>query len=146
MSMTGDKQIGVGCGVLVFNDKGEFLLQKRKSKHGFGTYALPGGWLEFMETFEGVAKREVMEEHGVDVENVKVLGVTNNFFPAEDRHTVSIILGARLQKGEEIKIMEPHKCESVAWYNDWYNLPQPLFCEYNKFISQKMIDDYKNGL
>ncbi len=48
----------VGIGVMVMKD-GKVLLGKRKGSHGAGEYAWPGGHMEYMESFEDVAKREV---------------------------------------------------------------------------------------
>ncbi|MDR1026566.1 MAG: NUDIX domain-containing protein, partial [Lactobacillus sp.] len=82
--MSNEDKIGVGIGVLLANEKGQFLLMKRNSKHATGTYAMPGGWLEFGEGFEQTAARELKEELGVEVGDVEVLGATNNLFPKEN--------------------------------------------------------------
>ena len=137
-----DYKVGVGCGVVLFNEKGQFVLMKRLSKHGFKTYAVPGGWIEYMESFEDAARRESLEEIGVEIEKVKAIGVTNNFFPKEDRHTVTVVLAARLKSRQVPKIMESEKCESIGWYDDWENLLEPMFCEYNKYVSKEDIANY----
>jgi 8-oxo-dGTP diphosphatase len=139
--MSGYK-VGVGCSIVLFNEAGQFMLMKRTSKHGFGTYSTPGGWIEYMETFESAAERECMEELGVEIDKIKPIGLTNNFFPKEDKHTVTIVFGAKLAKGQEPKIMEPDKCESIAWYDNWDVLPQPIFTEYNKYVSKEDIANY----
>ena len=46
----------VGMGIMILKD-GKILLGKRKNSHGSGEYAFPGGHLEYMESFEGCAKR-----------------------------------------------------------------------------------------
>jgi 8-oxo-dGTP diphosphatase len=56
----------VGIGILVFKD-GKILLGKRKEAHGKGEYASPGGHLDFGESIEDCAKREVKEEVGIDI-------------------------------------------------------------------------------
>jgi len=73
-----ENTVFVGCGVILLNSKGQFLMMKRTSKHGQGTWGLPGGHMEFGETFETVAIREVSEELGIEIHNPHVLGVTNN--------------------------------------------------------------------
>ncbi len=86
--------VRVGVGVIVRNQSGEVLLGKRKSSHGEGQYALPGGHLEVGEEWEECARREVKEETGLgececerdassqssvlDLENVKYVHVTND--------------------------------------------------------------------
>lgn len=57
-----------------------------------GTWALPGGHLEFNETFETCAERELMEETGLAVENLEFVTATNNIMLAENKHYVTIFL------------------------------------------------------
>lgn len=60
-----------GSVVIIVNDLNEILLQKRHS----GNWGLPGGLMDLGESFEEVAKREVFEETGLTVENLKLLNV-----------------------------------------------------------------------
>ena len=140
--MPAEKPVLVGIGVILFNEKGEFLLMKRTSKHREGTYALPGGYMEFGETPEEGGAREVQEEVGVDFENMKVMGITNNFFPEEDRHTLSVLIAGTIKKGQEPKNMEPHKCEALVWHKDWDHLPEPMFTKYNQYVTSGDLKAY----
>lgn len=67
-----DLIMGVGCGVLIENDKGQVLLQKRSDT---GEWCVPGGALEATETYEEAAKRELFEEVGIHVDNLKLFGL-----------------------------------------------------------------------
>jgi 8-oxo-dGTP diphosphatase len=113
----------VGIGVMVFRD-GKILMGKRKNAHGAGEYATPGGHFEYMESFEGNARREVMEETGMEIGNIKFLCLVNmkDYSP---KHYVHIWLTADWINGEP-KLMEPDKCEGWDWYS-LENLPQPGF-------------------
>ena len=51
-----------GAGVFVINDKGEFLLEKRRDN---GLWDFPAGAMELGESFEECARREVFEETGL---------------------------------------------------------------------------------
>ncbi len=62
----------VGCGVLIENRKGELLLQRRSDT---GEWCVPGGALEPGETYAEAAKREIFEETGVDVADLKLYGL-----------------------------------------------------------------------
>ncbi|KIW70147.1 hypothetical protein PV04_02447 [Phialophora macrospora] len=62
----------------------KFILGKRLGSHGAGTLGLPGGHLEFGESFEDCAAREIMEETGLDVEDVEFLTATNDVMPLEE--------------------------------------------------------------
>lgn len=113
----------VGIGVMIFK-KGKVLLGKRRSSHGSGEYAWPGGHLEYMESFEECVKREVREEAGIEIENVRFLRLLN-FKTYAPKHYVDIGLMADWKSGEP-QVLEPEKCEGWAWYG-LDDLPEPLF-------------------
>ena len=56
------KRPKVGLAVIVYKD-GKILMGKRIGSHGVNTWSFPGGHLEFLETFEECAKREVLQRH-----------------------------------------------------------------------------------
>lgn len=60
-----------GAVVLVFNNKGQLLLQHRSD----GGWGLPGGLMELGESLEETARREVKEETGLDIGALKLEGV-----------------------------------------------------------------------
>jgi 8-oxo-dGTP diphosphatase len=99
----------VGIGVMILKD-GKVLLAKRKASHGAGEYAWPGGHLEYMESFEGCARRETREETGIEIENVRFLCLCNmkEYAP---KHYVHINLVADWKSGEP-KVLEADKTES----------------------------------
>jgi 8-oxo-dGTP pyrophosphatase MutT (NUDIX family) len=51
------------------------LLLKRAVEPGFGEWDLPAGYLDPHESFEMAARRETLEEAGMDVELVQLTGV-----------------------------------------------------------------------
>ena len=61
-----------GCGVIIENDKGEILLQKRRDN---GLWALLGGGMEIGEKFIETAKREVYEEAGIEIDELTLFGI-----------------------------------------------------------------------
>lgn len=126
----------VGVGIMIFKE-GKILLGKRKGSHGEGEYSFPGGHLEYMESFEGCARREIAEECGVEVENLRFEYLANvtKYAP---KHYVHIGLIADWKSGEPV-VMEPEKCESWNWYA-LDNLPQPLF-----YMCQLAIKNYESG-
>ena len=113
----------VGIGVIIIKD-GKILLGKRKSAHGTGFWGFAGGYLEFNESWENCARRETLEETGLQIKNIRFATATNDIFPTEGRHHITIMMLADYDSGEPI-IMEPEKCEKWEWF-EWNQLPQPL--------------------
>ena len=62
----------VGCGVLIENEKGQLLLQKRSDT---GEWCVPGGALEPLETYVEAAERELLEETGIRVKKLRLFGL-----------------------------------------------------------------------
>jgi 8-oxo-dGTP diphosphatase len=119
-----DRQVRVGVGVFVCNDDGSFLMLKRKNAHGSGTWAPPGGHIEFGESVEACAVREVKEETGLDITDVVQFATTNDIFD-EGKHYITLHVKAKWN-GEVAKIMEPEKCSDLGWFTK-DSLPSPLF-------------------
>ena len=114
----------IGVGVCVIKD-GKVLLGKRLNAHGQGTWAFPGGHLEFGESVTDCARREVTEETGLQISNIRRGPYTEDLFIAENKHYITLIMIADWQAGEP-SVLEPEKCQEWRWF-EWENLPEPLF-------------------
>ena len=93
------KIVRTGIGVFIFKD-GKFLMGQRRNSHGDGTWSIPGGHLEFGETFEDAAKREVLEETGLKIKNIRFGAVTNDYFKKENKHYVTVWVLSDWESGE----------------------------------------------
>lgn len=87
--------------------------------------------MEFGETFEQCAVREVEEETGLHVQACRFLTATNSVFHETQKHYVTIFMTAvatttQSGSGPEPKTMEPDKCEGWQWttYADMRAMPQ----------------------
>ncbi|KAL2858323.1 NUDIX hydrolase domain-like protein [Aspergillus pseudodeflectus] len=109
------QNVRVGVAVFALNSKNEFVLGQRMGSHGAGTWALPGGHLEFNESFEECALREVKEETGLDISDIQFLTATNDIMPDDGKHYVTVFVGARVAEGAEPEILEPNKCAEWRW-------------------------------
>jgi len=126
----------VGLGVIVIRD-GKILLGERLSERGTGMYQIAGGHLEFGETFEEGARREVREETGLTDIIVKgVVSVGNDI--AFDAHYITVGLLAESLSGEP-SCPEPDESRNWQWY-DLDNLPSPIL-PYTK----RAIDNWRSG-
>ena len=77
--------------VIYHPDLGIVLVRRKNAPIG---WALPGGFVEYGETVEQAAVREVKEETGLDVRLTGLLGVYSD--PARDarKHTISTVFTA----------------------------------------------------
>lgn len=114
----------VGVAAIVIKN-GKVLLGKRKNSHGAGTWQFPGGHLEFNESVEDCARREVFEETGIKIKNVRLGPYTNDIFIDEQKHYITLFAISEFDSGE-LKLREPDKCEAWNWF-EWSKLPKPSF-------------------
>lgn len=125
-----------GIRVMVLKEDKVLLGKNKQSTHA-AVYMFPGGHLEYMESFEDCARRELKEECDIEVENIRFQSISN-IAEYKPYHNVHITLIADWKSGEPAPL-EPEKVESWNWY-DLNNLPQPLFK--NAAIS---LESYKVG-
>ena len=131
-----EEKTRVGIGVMIFKDD-KVLLGKRKGSHGAGEYAFPGGHLEYMESFEECARREIREECGLEITDIR-FQLLANIIQYAPKHYVHIGLTASWVSGEP-EVREPEKSESWDWYA-LDNLPTPMF-----EVCTIAIDNYRIG-
>mmetsp|Transcript_7663 Transcript_7663/g.8800 ORF Transcript_7663/g.8800 Transcript_7663/m.8800 type:complete len:176 (+) Transcript_7663:110-637(+) len=104
--------VGVGVAVVCLDSRNRILIGKRKGSHGAGTLALPGGHLELNEEWETCARRELLEEAGVELQPEPMRHIfTTNDRMENDKHYVTIFLVGKMVPGSMPKTLEPHKCE-----------------------------------
>jgi 8-oxo-dGTP diphosphatase len=137
-----EKKIGVGVGVMILRD-GMVLLGKRNEDpekadselHGEGTWTMPGGKMEFGESFEEAAIREVREETGliVDKNSLRLISVSND--RKEDAQFVTIGFLCEDFEGEP-KVMEPEEIVEWKWF-ETAKYPLNMF-----FPSEKILNNY----
>lgn len=114
----------VGVGVIIRKDN-KILLGKRKGAHGAGEWSFPGGHLEYKEDILECAKREVLEEVGIEITNLKQFAYSNNIFEEEGWHYVTLYVLADHMSGEAT-LMEPEKCSEWGWFKR-DEIPSPRF-------------------
>lgn len=112
----------VGIAVLVVRGS-TILLGKRKGPIGRSRYGLPGGHLEFGESFRNCAARELYEETGLRLLSLEYLCVIDIIL--ESKHYVDIDFIASVADGEP-RVMEKNKSKKWGWH-EIDNPPRPLF-------------------
>ena len=133
----------VGVAVFVIKD-GTFLMGQRRGSHGEGTWSAPGGWLEYRESFKDAGVREVKEETGLDIKNIRFAGMTNNIFQDNLVHSITVWLTAEWVSGEPT-ITEPDKFIDQKWVT-FETLPRPLFLPWEELLAGEFIETIKQRL
>ncbi len=123
----------VGLGIVITHNNC-VLIGKRIGAHGSDTWSIPGGHVEFGESWQDCARREVQEETGLAIQDVQFLGVTDDFDIGEDKHYVTIFMKAACEHGEPT-LCEPEKYIDVHWCR-WEDIPTPRFSPLQKLMDQ----------
>ena len=114
----------IGVAIIVVRE-GCVLLGKRRNAHGAGTWQFPGGHLEFGESIEACARRELYEETGLTALSLRRGPFTNDVFENEGKHYVTLFTIAEHTIGQP-RLKEPDKCERWDWF-PWSEMPTPHF-------------------
>ncbi len=141
--MQAQPTVRVGVGVFICRN-GKFLMGQRHNAHGEGSWSIPGGHMEFGESFEETAKREVREETGLEIINIRFAAVTNDFFPSEQKHYVTVWVISDCPDGRE-RITEPDKLTHFSW-RTLDNLPAPLFLPWQQLLESPFISSIRTEL
>jgi 8-oxo-dGTP diphosphatase len=112
----------IGVGVIILRDK-KVLLGLRKGHRSPGYYGLPGGYLEKNENFEDCAKREVLEETGLEGMSLRPIYLISG--SSDNIHYADIIFYASYKDGEPT-VRETDRAEKWEWFNI-FDLPFPLY-------------------
>jgi 8-oxo-dGTP diphosphatase len=102
---------------VIFDPEGRVLLIRRGHPPFVGDYALPGGFVEIGETVEQACRREALEETGIKVDVLRLVGVYSD--PARDPrgHTVSTAYATILSRA--IPPRAGSDAAGAEWIDDW---------------------------
>jgi ADP-ribose pyrophosphatase YjhB (NUDIX family) len=94
----------------------------------------PGDHVEFDESVLDTARRETMEEIGTEIENLEVLGFTEDI--AQDNHYITVWVRSDWASGE-LKTRDAEFTESGLFKMD--DLPEPLFISFRNLMDGKLM-------
>ena len=122
----------VGVAVLVRRGN-EILLIRREGVHGDGTWSTPGGHLDAGEDLEACAAREALEETGVEVDDIRFRGITNDVFEAEGLHYITVWMEGIWKRGDARAIAR-YELSEVRWFSA-DDLPENLFRPLHRLVT-----------
>ena len=101
---------------VVFDERGCVLLIRRGNEPFKGSYALPGGFVDVGERVEDGCRRELSEETGLHVGELRLIGVYSD--PGRDPrgHTCSIAYLARVGRAD---VKAGDDAAAAEWVADW---------------------------
>lgn len=133
--MTG--QIKVGVAILIRRescDDDTILAGVRQGSHGANTWCPPGGGLEYGESVEACARREALEETGLEL-----LSVSHPFACTDDivdgTQWITVWVKATVADDAVPKLMEPEKCSVWEWRR-LFKVPKPHFRPFSLLLQQ----------
>lgn len=119
--------------VILEVEGGIVLIERKNEPHG---WALPGGFIDYGESTEDAARREVMEETQLSTDLTQLLGVYSQKDRDPRQHNMSVVYigtaDGQPAAGDDASAVKVFALDS---------LPHPL-C----FDHALIIDDYKNFL
>lgn len=118
--------------VIVLVKKGDEILLGRHKKRNDDVYSTLAGFVEMGETAEHAVKREIMEESGISVKNIKYVGSQSWPFPDQ----LMLAFTAEYESGE-IKIQEEELSDVRFFKRDNLpNVPKPGSVAHNLIFSK----------
>lgn len=130
----------VAASTVVEGDNGRVLLQRRRDND---MWALPGGKMELGESLGDCARRETLEETGLEVELIGIVGIYSDpkhvfsYDDGEVRQEFSVCFLARVKAGEIAVSDESHE---VSFFSPDQMSDLPMVDSI-----RKRINDYLSG-
>jgi ADP-ribose pyrophosphatase YjhB (NUDIX family) len=111
----------VAVGAAVTNERGQLLLIKRADS---GYWLYPTGWCDVGYSAPEVVVKEVLEETGIDVEPIRLIGVLDGMRLGESRIPLYSLLFFCRSVGGEL-VLHPLEVADAGWFfRD--ELPSPM--------------------
>lgn len=112
-------RVSMASAAIIRKDEKVLMVQRRKDPYE-GTWMFPSGFVDFGEHPEDAVIREVKEETGLDVINMKLLEMMQTDDDPREPGGIVIFYEVYVKDGEVVN--EPHENLSIGWF-ETSNLP-----------------------
>lgn len=137
--------IFVGAVTIIVDEKGRLLLQQRMFPHG--AWGITGGLMELGESTEDVARREILEETGLQVDELKLINVYSgpeHYIKAENGDEFYVVTVAYFTEGfrGELIIDKTESLNFEFFYPD--ELPETIVKSHRVILNEFLANHYWN--
>lgn len=122
--------------IIVAITNGNQLLLTRYARGNYKRYGLVAGFVEVGETLEETVKREVMEEVGLKIKNIRYYKSQ----PWSFSDSMMIGFYAELDGDDKVTLQEEELAEAT-----WFKRDEIPYNESSVSIAQELIDNFRNG-
>ncbi len=127
-----------GITILIRSPDGKVLIGKRSESARYGNkWCLPGGYIEYEESFIETAHREVLEETGLTIRIKGIVNVVSNHLDDLHHTIVIVLIGDAISGGQE----PGDDLTEIKWIDNYMHLGISYAFEDDK----KIIDCYFAG-
>ncbi|MGD8777675.1 MAG: NUDIX domain-containing protein [Ignavibacteria bacterium] len=136
-------------GAVIFNPDNKILLCK--SSKWNNKYVIPGGHVEAEEKMENALRREIKEETGLDIYDIKLISLQESIFSKTFNGKHHFIFVDYFCRTDSLKVTLNDEAEEYVWAElenilnfDLGGFTRNFFEEYLKGNSQHKIDIFYN--
>lgn len=131
--MSSQKPLGLSVKVLVTDTSGRCLVLKRStaSKGNPGKWDFAGGKVDPGEALDAAAKREVLEETGLEITIGRVLGTAESESPGK---RIAYLILEGTATSDEVRLSEEH--DEFAWLEPMELRDIDLVSQFHAFVQK----------
>ena len=102
--------------IAVVIPKDNEILLVRHSKKGRNYWLIPGGGVDYGETIQDCARREIKEETNLDIKLIKLLFISESVSVEHGRHLLNLtFLGQASNPMDEIKVLSDERVQEARF-------------------------------
>ncbi|QBK26613.1 NUDIX domain-containing protein [Ureibacillus thermophilus] len=129
-------KVWLGAGAVVVNSDGKWLVVKKKYSGLKGVWSIPAGFVQYGETADEAALREVREETGIHCIVTGMVGFRTGVIRGEVSDNMAIFACRPINENQPIRIQEKELYDAK-----WLSVNELLTCGEASVMLQEMASD-----